>query len=692
MPSLEKNRSEPVDAEVEEISTEIVPFSYTDVVDVDDYQVQHVDDIDLDPEYEQEVQGSMPSALARRVGAVAARPILAPLDHTKASAKWWAANLGRGAAWTVTHPHRILPNEIRHTTRGLGVMHRGWRDWKNDTDYAAVVKETPATAPGHLKAATDLKITRSKRRKISGALGLVVAGGGTAAWFLEPTLLMAAGGIGMALCNWIGRRNPPVDGSPIVPVARRTMLEPGAPLGALAEQVINRLREEGVRVDPGAPMTVHAGNEYRMLLIHEDEITRKHLESLERHLAAFPGAIRLIGTRNDRGTSELRMATSDALSGRQEASWIPTGDLSVKDFLPLGRSAGEQPLALRLAGVHTAIIGRTRAGKTEGALWTIIDRLSACRDAVIWGIDLQAGPAFPMWRGVIQRKAYSPEDALALLDAVLEEIGKRMAVLTALAESDDDDDAGSTWTAELGAYLFVVVDEFALTATYDGQKGRIDLMTKVEEVIRIGLKAGVQLVLASQKTGNSDFGSTVISSQITTKILLACREEDTLRLLTKEHRDQGWTPHMLQPAQGDDARDAGVSFIEAPTHTTPDRYRFDAWTPGEVKRRARQRMADGLPNLDGTPVGEQEAVVLTPVQMAVEEIFAELRDFIVGKCDEVFLPTSTLLDVLKLRGHTVNAAQLGVELGKCGTRLPWDDKPQVRGYRLADIRKAWGVA
>ena len=686
MPSLEKNRSELVDVE-EEISTEVVPF--TGVLDVDDYDIERINDVDLDPAYEQAVQAQGPSALERRVAAVAARPILMPVDHAKASAKWWATNVGRGAAWTVTHPHRILPGELRHTGRGLSVMYQGWRYWKNGDVLAEAVKETAATAPGYLAAATKAADARSKRRKISGAVGLVMAGGGTAAWFLEPSLLMAAGGIGMALCNWIGRRNPPDDGSMPIPVARRTALEPGAPLGAIAAQVINRLREEGIRVDPGAAMTVHAGNEYRQLLVHEDAIEAKHLRSLERNLGGRPGAIRIIGTK-DAGVSEIRIATGNPLDGRQDASWIPTGSLSAKEFLPLGRSEGEQEFALRFVGVHVALIGRTRSGKSEGGLWTMIDRLSACRDAVIWGIDLQAGPAFPMWRGVIQRTAYSPEDAEALLKAALKLIKDRMAVLNRLAESDDDDEAGSVWTPELGAYLFVFIDEFALTSTYDGQKGRLDLMTPIEEIIRTGLKVGVHLELASQKTGNSDFGSTVISSQIGTKILLACREEDTLRLLSKEHRDQGWSPHMLQPAQGDDPRDAGTCYVEAPTHTTPDRYRFDAWTPGEVKRRARQRMADGLPNLDGTPVGEQEAVVLTPVQLAVEDIFEELADFIANRCNRVFLPTRVLLDELGKRGHQIDPMQLSTELKRAKDKVTWEGK-QAQGYVLDDVRKALGI-
>src|SRR5690606_41620859 len=88
--------------------------------------------------------------------------------------------------------------------------------------------------------------------------------------------------------------------------------------------VIHRLNEDGIRADPGGPMTVHAGGEYRMMIDHEDEITEKHLRSLERHLGAVPTSFRLIATR-DAGTSELRMPTRDHLAHVEPRPWAPTG-------------------------------------------------------------------------------------------------------------------------------------------------------------------------------------------------------------------------------------------------------------------------------------------------------------------------------------------------------------------------------
>jgi hypothetical protein len=101
-------------------------------------------------------------------------------------------------------------------------------------------------------------------------------------------------------------------------------------------------------------------------------------------------------------------------------------------------------------------------------------------------------------------------------------------------------------------------------------------------------------------------------------------------------------------------------------------------------------MADGLPNLDGTPVGEQEAVVLTDVQLAVEEIFEELADFIANRCNRVFLPTRVLLDELAKRGHQIDSMQLSVELKRAKDKVTWEGK-QAQGYVLDDVRKALGI-
>jgi hypothetical protein len=647
------------------------------------------------------------SALALRVDALAQRPIVLPREHLTAAAGWYARKLWRDTCWLATHPLHLPARELRPIARGVHVTWMAWRDWVTEAELAEAIEAAPKDSASRLTLSKQRAEARSGHRRMSFVVALLLLIGLSVAWWLVPFWLlerwpipawlvetplvpdwlaapwfvpdwMVAGAVLVAaVFDLVGRRHPDLDAPP--PPTPRMPLEPGMPLGHLGEQILDCLREQNVRVEKASQMWVHAGVEYRINLQHDDPIKQEHLRAVERYIAARPLSVRLTNDGRDAGVSQLRVQTSDSLAGVRVAEFFPTGSLSCLDYLPLGRAGGEQPCSLRLVGVQTAVVGRTRSGKTEGAIWTIIDRLSACRDAVIWGIDLQNGPAFPMWRGVIQEVAYDPESAERLLHMALDEIGRRMSVLRRLAESDEDDTAGTTWTPDLGNYLFIIIDEFALTAAYDGKgemKDEPNLVKPLKDIIRISLKVGVHLILASQKTGNSDFGDSVISSQVSTKILLACLERDTVTLLSTTQRDQGWAPHLLQPFQSkDDPRDAGVAYIESPVHSMPERYKFDFWPEGEVKRRARQRLADGLPALDDSA----SYVIADAVE--VPEILAQVKKTFERLDYPSNVPTSEILSDL---GAEWNSRRLAAELAPFGmepTQFRPDSKANpVRGY------------
>jgi hypothetical protein len=209
----------------------------------------------------------------------------------------------------------------------------------------------------------------------------------------------------------------------------------------------------------------------------------------------------------------------------------------------------------------------------------------------------------------------------------------------------------------------------------------------VERIVRTGRKVWVTLILATQKTGNSDFGSRVVATQLGVKILMACAEEDTVRLLSTQHRDAGWAPHALQPGVEGDPRDAGKCYLSSPTHDLPDIYRcYMAMTPGEVKRRARQRVADGLPALQGRQRLEAvDAVEVPPALAAVESAFA-----VAGNPEGI--PTYELLGLLGRPVDDAEGAKLAAELKPAGVApTKWRDGDRTpRGYRLRDVQNAIG--
>lgn len=316
------------------------------------------------------------------------------------------------------------------------------------------------------------------------------------------------------------------------------------------------------------------------------------------------------------------------------------------------------------------------SGKTE-SVQELISHFGECRDVYPVLIDLTMGPVGPLNRRVLRKTAYTIEDAEALLKWVLAQVNERHVTLHRLAESDDDD-APTEWDLDWGPQIELIVDEYSFLAAHE------ELHTLVEQIMRVGRKVKICVVRASQKSGNNDLGSTLAASLVGLKILLACQESDTVKMLSTGHRDRGWSPHEFRPAVPGDNRDAGKAFVWGPSHRDPEIHRFHApLDPGEVKRRDRRREADGLPNLDGTPAGEQPAMLLSPVQVAVDEIFTARG--------EEWLPTAELVEELKGRGHEVTATSLADELCNVSSKRDWNGRRQLRGYALADIRRAWGM-
>lgn len=630
------------------------------------------------------------SALAQRLTAVAERPIILPREHLTAATGWYARKLWRDTCWLATHPLHLPLRELRPLARGVHVTWMAWRDWVTEADLGDEIAAAPKDSASRLTLTKQRTELRSGHRRMSFLcvlLALIAAG---VAYVFWPLYLIVAGFVAVVMFDIVGRRHPDLDAPP--PPVKRHLLQEGMPLRALGDSIVQRLNEEGIRADLASQVIAHPGGEYRVLITHEDEIAPKHLRSLERALAGRPLSFRLVGT-DDAGTSELRMPTRDHLARVPQRSWAETGSRSISDPADLWRRTDGDVSPPVLAGVHIDLVGTTGSGKTE-SLQEIISFFGECRDVYPVFLDLTRGPVGPLNRRVLRKQAYEVDEAVELLAWVLAQVEERHLILHRLAESDDDD-APVEWDLRWGPQIVLIVDEYSFAAEYDGTQGRPDLHGMVEKIMRVGRKAKVCVVRASQRSGNKDLGSTVAQSLVGLKILLACTERDTTTMLSTVHRDRGWTPHEFRPAVPGDARDAGKCFVWGPAHRDPEIHRFHApLEPGEIKRRDRQRHADGLPNLDGRPVGEEMAMLLSPVQTAVEKVFAARG--------EPWLPTQVIQADLVAMGITITDAKLGVELGsrdgrKVGSLEDWrfEDAAaprRVRGYRLRDVHEAWGAA
>lgn len=539
-------------------------------------------------------------------------------DRVVAAARWWAFVGGRKLAALAVRSPKLLLLELRPIAVGFGRLVEHWAHWCSASTLDAGLRKAEQH---HEKHALEVERRKEGRRRMSGVLLLVLVGLVWLAAVRWPLQLGVAAAVLVVVCDAVGRKNREKPAH--LPAPARAVLREGVPFVQITRTLVDVAKREGLELGIARAMRYDgARREYRVTVTCLDAIEAKNLRAFERGIGAPDHSIRSLAT--DEATSrELVIRDGDPLAEHAERGWVPSGSRSVAGPLDVGVSLTEVPFALTFAGVHMRVVMASGGGKTKWFLRACIDRVSACRDAVIWGADITNGPELSLWRSVIQRRAATPDEADQLLDAALAEIDRRGRVLEAIAADDDPDNDVDEWHAGLGPALVIFFDEFAQAAAYNGRGDRLNLLAKAEQIVRTGRKHWVSMVMLTQRTGNDDFGSTTMSSQCAVTIAGACEPADTVRMFGIERRDGGYAPHLLSPGVEGDPRDAGKVFITSPTHRTPDMYR--AYAPGstsEVKRRARQRIADGLPALHGPAGDDLDAVEVPAALLLLEQVFA----------------------------------------------------------------------
>lgn len=604
-------------------------------------------------------------------------------------ARWWATEGARRLGALFVLAPVLLLRELRPIAVGFGRVVMGWARWCNADDYAANIAANVALGIGHKDDPTRLEARRGRRRVLSvvavTVLGLLV----WATAIRWPGWLLVGGGGLVVGCDAIGRHVAPT-ATPSLPPPARAVLTEGVPLQQITRAIVDRAAERfGFELGVARSMTYsHERREYEVWVTCGEALTREHLADFERAIGAADRSIRCLAPPDNRaGTRRLVIREGDPLAEPVPAPPVRAGG-SVVEWVDLGVSMTETVFALPFAGVHQRIVMGTGGGKSAWALRGIIRGLAPRRDVVLGGIDITNGPELTLWRGVIQHRGLDPASAEQVLDLALAEIERRGRVLSAIAEDDDPDNDVSEWHAGLGPAFVILVDEFAQLAVFDGKSGRRNLLGKCEQIVRTGRKHWVSMVMLTQRTGNDDFGSTTMSSQCGVTVAGPCDPADTVRMFGVELRDAGYQPHLLSPGVEGDIRDAGKVYLSSPAHRSPDLYRFYApGTTAEVKRVARELVADGLPQLSGGgSVDTVDAVTVPTLLVDVERVF---RDLGVGRA-----PTAELLELLRAEGHDLDDRGLAEQLRAVGVQPGrWRPSPganPVRGYALADVRAALG--
>ncbi|TDC79127.1 FtsK/SpoIIIE domain-containing protein [Actinomadura sp. 7K507] len=298
--------------------------------------------------------------------------------------------------------------------------------------------------------------------------------------------------------------------------------------------------------------------------------------AIESALGTFRGAVRVSPTRDDKANRfELRVLDTDPHA--DAILWPGPSVSSITEPIDLGPfedATGARVLLLRRHGLFGGVAG---SGKS-GGINVLIGNLSACRDVVIWAIDLKRGMELQPWASCIDRLATTPEQARAMLRNAVTVLEARADWLTA--------NGRRVWepTPDLPA-LVIIVDEYAELAD-DAPEAAGD----TDSIARRGRAVAVTLIAATQRPTQKAMGKGAVRSQMDVRVSFRVRErKDVDLILGQGMLSAGWHAHTLNAP--------GKFLLSAPEHDTPRRARAYLLTDATVADTA-ERHASTRPALD----------------------------------------------------------------------------------------------
>jgi len=180
--------------------------------------------------------------------------------------------------------------------------------------------------------------------------------------------------------------------------------------------------------------------------------------------------------------------------------------------------------------------------------------LVACRDVVIWAIDLKKGMELGPWESCIDRLATTPEEAVTLLRDAVAVLQARAALLAAAGKR------GWDISAAMPA-LVILIDEYAELADEAPAA-----MNDTDSIARLGRAVAVTLIAATQRPTQKAMGAGAVRSQMDLRICFRVREpRDVDLILGQGMLKAGWDAHNLNAP--------GKFLVSAPGHNRPNRAR-----------------------------------------------------------------------------------------------------------------------
>src|SRR6185437_285491 len=224
------------------------------------------------------------------------------------------------------------------------------------------------------------------------------------------------------------------------------------------------------------------------------------IPAIESGLGVFRGSVRVYPTQDDLANRiELRVLNADPHANA--IPWPGPSVTSISQPIEFGPFEDATPCRILFLRRHGLAGGATGSGKS-GWLNVLMGNLAACRDVVIWAIDMKKGMELKPWESCIGRLATTPEQATALLrDAVL--------VLQARAESLAATGRRVWEPSPTRPALVIVIDEYAELADDAPEAARY-----TDSVARLGRAVAVTLVAATQRPTQKAMGQGAVRSQM----------------------------------------------------------------------------------------------------------------------------------------------------------------------------------
>lgn len=295
------------------------------------------------------------------------------------------------------------------------------------------------------------------------------------------------------------------------------------------------------------------------------------LPSIESGFGIRPGSARALPDENRADRFILRVVENDPHAN--PISWAGPNIESVCRPLELGLFEDGRAVRVSLLRRNALIGGIVGSGKS-GIVNVILAILTACRDAVIWGVDLKGGMELGPWAACLDRLATTTTQTTALFRDAVEELDRRADHLAAqgsrLWEPTPADPA-----------LIIVVDEYAEMPE--------EAQQYADSLARRGRAVAVNLLAATQRPTQSAMGGKSVRSQMDVRICLRVRERRDVDLILGQGAfNTGWHAHTLtQP---------GVFLISSPEHGAPERARAYLINDDQITRHV-ARYASSRPTL-----------------------------------------------------------------------------------------------